>query len=66
MTTPGRDMAQFSQKVIMGAPFETTERYANDRILNIIDPSKCSDLLIEVKIYRLSPNRNGCFRISLV
>lgn len=28
-TTPGREMAQFSQKVIMGAPFETTERYTD-------------------------------------
>ena len=27
LRTPGRDMAQFSTKIIMGAPFETTERY---------------------------------------
>lgn len=26
--TPGREMAQFSEKLIMGAPFETTDRYA--------------------------------------
>ncbi|CAI7669297.1 unnamed protein product [Penicillium manginii] len=27
--TPGREMAQFSENIIMGAPFETTDRYTD-------------------------------------